>query len=92
MRRWTANTRVFKVALPGAQIKLVGGDSGHVEHEQFVEDMVLAPSERVVIDVLLNQAGEVTMEHRTPERTYRLASIRVGNEQAERRSASSSGC
>ena len=35
----TANTRVFKVALPGAQIKLVGGDSGHVEHEQFVEDV-----------------------------------------------------
>src|SRR5206468_348985 len=79
----TANTRVFKVALPGAQIKVVGGDSGHVEHEQFVEDVVLAPSERVVIDVLFNQPGEVTMEHRTPERTYRLASIRVGEEQAE---------
>ena len=79
----TANTRVFKVALPGAQIKLVGGDSGHVEHEQFVDDVVLAPSERVVIDVLFNQPGELTMEHRTPERTYRLASIRVGDEQAE---------
>ena len=34
----TANTRVFKVKLPGARMKLVGGDSGHVEHEQFVED------------------------------------------------------
>jgi FtsP/CotA-like multicopper oxidase with cupredoxin domain len=79
----TANTRVFKVALPGAQIKLVGGDSGHVEHEQFVDDVVLAPSERVVIDVLFNQPGEVTMEHRTPERTYRLATVQVGQEQAE---------
>src|SRR5437588_2144280 len=79
----TANTRVFKVALPGAQIKLVGGDSGHVEHEQFVDDTILAPSERVVIDVLFNQPGELTMEHRTPERTYRLASIRVGEERAE---------
>jgi FtsP/CotA-like multicopper oxidase with cupredoxin domain len=79
----TANTRVFKVALPGAQIKLVGGDSGHVEHEQFVDAVVLAPSERVVIDVLFNEPGEVTMEHRTPERTYRLASIRVGEKQAE---------
>jgi FtsP/CotA-like multicopper oxidase with cupredoxin domain len=29
----TANTRVFKVALPGARMKLVGGDSGHVERE-----------------------------------------------------------
>ena len=51
---------------PGAQIKLVGGDSGHVEHEQFVDDVVLAPSERVVIDVLFDQPGELTMEHRTP--------------------------
>src|SRR5436305_10255490 len=79
----TANTRVFKVALPGAQIKLVGGDSGHVEHEQFVDDVVLAPSERVVIDVLFDQPGELTMEHRTLERTYRLASIQVGEDQAE---------
>ena len=79
----TANTRVFKVAIASAQIKLVGGDSGHVEREQFVDDVVLAPSERVVIDVLFDQPGELTMEHRTPERTYRLASIRVGHEQAE---------
>jgi FtsP/CotA-like multicopper oxidase with cupredoxin domain len=79
----TANTRVFKVAFLGAQVKLVGGDSGHVEHEQFVEDVVLAPSERVVIDVLFNQPGELTMEHRTPGRTYRLASIRVSDEDAE---------
>ncbi len=79
----TANTRVFRVALPGARIKLVGGDSGHVEHEQFVDDVVLAPSERAVIDVLFNEPGELTMEHRTPERTYRLASIRVGEERAE---------
>jgi FtsP/CotA-like multicopper oxidase with cupredoxin domain len=79
----TANARVFRVALPGAQIKLVGGDSGHVEHEQLVDDVVLAPSERVIIDVLFDQPGELTMEHRTPERTYRLASIRVGEEQAE---------
>ncbi len=79
----TANTRVFRVALPGARIKLVGGDSGHVEHEQFVDDVVLAPSERVVVDVLFDQPGELMMEHRTPERTYRLASIRVGDEEAE---------
>ena len=51
----TANTRVFKVALPGARMKLVGGDSGHVEHEQFVDDVILAPSERVVVDVLFDQ-------------------------------------
>jgi FtsP/CotA-like multicopper oxidase with cupredoxin domain len=79
----TANTRVFNVALPGAQMKLVGADAGHYEHEELVEEVLLAPSERVVVDVLFGEAGELELEHRTPERTYRLASITVGDEQAE---------
>jgi FtsP/CotA-like multicopper oxidase with cupredoxin domain len=79
----TANTRVFRVALPGARIKLVGGDSGHVEHEEFVDDVVLAPSERVVIDVQFDHPGELTMEHRTPDRVYRLAAIRVDEQPAQ---------
>jgi FtsP/CotA-like multicopper oxidase with cupredoxin domain len=79
----TANTRVFKVALPGARMKLVGGDSGHVEHEEFVDDVVLAPSERVVVDVLFDQPGELALEHRTPERVYPLAAITVGEDRAE---------
>jgi FtsP/CotA-like multicopper oxidase with cupredoxin domain len=79
----TANTRVFKVALPGARMKLVGGDSGHVEHEVFVEDVIIAPSERVVVDVRFDQPGDLTLEHRTPERTYPLASIQVSEERAE---------
>jgi FtsP/CotA-like multicopper oxidase with cupredoxin domain/cation diffusion facilitator CzcD-associated flavoprotein CzcO len=76
----TANTRVFKVALPGARMKLVGGDSGHVEHEQFVEDVILAPSERCVIDVLFEHAGPLTLEHHTPQRVYPLATIHVSDE------------
>jgi FtsP/CotA-like multicopper oxidase with cupredoxin domain len=79
----TANTRVFKVALPGARMKLVGGDSGRVEHEELVEDVVIAPSERVVVDVLFDRPGELALEHRTPERVYRLASIEVGGAAAE---------
>ena len=79
----TANTRVFKVALPGARMKLVGGDSGHVEHEEFVDDLVLAPSERVVIDVLFDEPGDLVLEHHTPERIYPLAGIRVSEQRAE---------
>jgi FtsP/CotA-like multicopper oxidase with cupredoxin domain len=79
----TANTRTFKVAIPGARVKLVGGDSGRVEHERFVDDVVIAPSERVVIDVLFDQAGEQEIEHRTPEQTYTLARVHVRNEPAQ---------
>ena len=79
----TANTRVFNVTLPGARMKLVGGDSGHYEHESFVEEVLLSPSERFVVDVLFEQPGEHVLEHRTPARSYRLASIAVEDEPAE---------
>jgi FtsP/CotA-like multicopper oxidase with cupredoxin domain len=79
----TANTRTFKVALPGARMKLVGGDSGHVEHEKFVEEVVLAPSERVIVDILFDQPGDLALEHRTPERVYRLAAIHVSDTRVE---------
>jgi len=78
----TANTRVFNVQLPGARMKLVGGDSGRYEREELVDSVILAPSERIVVDVLFEQPGQVTLEHRTPERTYALATIDVGAEPA----------
>jgi FtsP/CotA-like multicopper oxidase with cupredoxin domain len=78
----TANTRVFNVTLPGARMKLVGADSGHYEQEELVEEVLLAPSERVVVDVLFGEPGELTLEHRTPDRTYQLASITVTDEPA----------
>jgi FtsP/CotA-like multicopper oxidase with cupredoxin domain len=73
----TANTRVFDVAARGARMKLVGGDSGRCEHEELVESVILAPSERVVVDVLFEQEGEAVLEHRTPDRAYRLATVGV---------------
>src|ERR671918_541327 len=78
----TANTRVFKIGVAGARMKLVGGDSGRHEREEMVEDVILAPSERVVVDVLFDEPGEATLEHRTPERTYALATITVEEERA----------
>ena len=79
----TANTRVFKVKLPGARMKLVGGDSGRYEREAFVEEVILAPSERAIVDVLFERSGELALEHHTPDRVYRLATIAVSDEPAE---------
>jgi FtsP/CotA-like multicopper oxidase with cupredoxin domain len=85
VRLWltnTAGTRVFNVRLPGARMKLIGGDGGRVERQEPVEEVLLAPSERAVVDVLVDQPGELTLEHRTPDRAYRLAAVTVGEEQA----------
>ncbi|MBO0728431.1 MAG: multicopper oxidase family protein [Acidimicrobiaceae bacterium] len=73
----TANTRLFNVALPGTRMKLVGSDSGRYEHETFVNEVLLAPSERAVVDVRFQSPGGVMLEHRTPERIYTLGTIAV---------------
>jgi FtsP/CotA-like multicopper oxidase with cupredoxin domain len=58
-------------------MKLVGGDSGRVEREEFADAVLLSPSERATVDVLLEKKGEVTLENRTPEKTYELGQFTV---------------
>jgi len=73
----TANTRIFNFAIRGARAKLVGGDSGRYERETFTDEVLLAPSERAVIDVLFDTPGQVMLEHRTPDHTYDLGAFTV---------------
>ena len=80
----TANVRTFDFRIPGARMKLVGRDQGRVEHEEFVEEVLISPSERVVLDVLFDGAGEFALEHRTPDRTYSLVTVRVGERPVKR--------
>jgi len=73
----TANTRLFNVAIPGARMKLVGGDSGRYERHTFVEDVLLSPSERAIVDVFFETTGTFTLLHNTPMRSYTLGSVTV---------------
>ena len=83
----TANTRIFNFGVSGARMKLVGGDSGRVEREELIDEVLLSPSERAIVDVLFEEEGEVTLENRTPDRTYELGRFllegRVRSEAAE---------
>jgi FtsP/CotA-like multicopper oxidase with cupredoxin domain len=78
----TANTRIFNFALPGARMKLVGGDSGRYEREAFVDEVMLAPSERAAVDVKFDSPGEVRLEHRTPDQVYNLGAFSVAGNAA----------
>jgi FtsP/CotA-like multicopper oxidase with cupredoxin domain len=83
VRLWltnTASTRVFDLTMPGARMKLVGGDSGRMEHQELVDQVLVAPSERAVVDVRVERPGELALEHRTPDRTYRLATVTVATD------------
>ncbi len=76
----TANTRTFKFSIPGAQMKLVGGDGGKYEREEFIENVILAPSERAIVDVMFDQIGEFPIVHNTPVKTYRFGAVQVQDE------------
>src|ERR671917_1170402 len=80
----TANVRTFDFRIPGARMKIAGRDQGRVEHEEFIEEVLIVPSERVVMDVLFDRAGEFALEHHTPDRTYRLGTVRVSERPVER--------
>jgi hypothetical protein len=78
----TANTRIFNFAIRGARAKLIGGDSGRYERETFVDEVLLAPSERAVVDVLFDTPGEVRLEHHTPDHVYHLGAFTVTDTRA----------
>ena len=78
----TANTRIFNFGISGARMKLVGGDSGRFEREEFIDAILLSPSERAIVDVLFDRPGEVILENRTPDHTYELGRITVDGEAA----------
>ena len=79
----TANTRVFKVTVPGVRTKLVGADGGRYEREEWVDDVVVAPSERAIIDARFDEPGLFEIQHVTPGRTYTLSRVTVAGDRAK---------
>ena len=77
----TPRTRASSTSpLPGARMKLVGGDSGRYEREELVESVILAPSERAVVDVLFERGrdGDARAPHARPD-------LRAGDDRRRRR-------
>jgi FtsP/CotA-like multicopper oxidase with cupredoxin domain len=75
-----ANTRTFKLGIPGATMKLGGGDGGPYERETFVDSVTISPSERTVVDVLFESTGTYPLQHTTPQQTYSLGTVAVDSE------------
>ena len=73
----TANTRPFNIAVDGAKLKLVGGDSGRYEREEMVNSVIISPSERAIVDALFDQPGTAILQNRTPQHTAQLATFAV---------------
>lgn len=75
-----ANTRPYNFAIEGARMKLVGGDGGAYERDSWADTVVLAPSERAVVEVLFEKSGTYAIQNKTPDRIYTLGSVVVSEE------------
>lgn len=75
-----SNTRPYNITIPGAKIKLVGWDNGKYEKEEFVDNFVIAPAERYIVEVYFEKEWEYKIENKTPDKTYTLWKVMVGNE------------
>jgi len=72
-----ANTRPFNFAIAGHRLKLVGGDGGGYERDEWREAVLVTPSERAIVEVLFDRPGPFALENRTPGKTTRLGTVTV---------------
>ncbi|MDO8560084.1 MAG: multicopper oxidase family protein [bacterium] len=75
-----ANARPLNVGIKGLRLKLVGGDNGRYVREQMVQEVLINPSERAVVEARFATPGTYRLEHRTPGKTYALGEIVVAGE------------
>lgn len=59
-----ANARLFNVSFGGARMKVIAGDLGKFEREEWVQSVVLAPAQRYVVEVEFARSGTVALVNR----------------------------
>ncbi|HUF29145.1 MAG TPA: multicopper oxidase domain-containing protein, partial [Gemmatimonadaceae bacterium] len=60
-----SNTRVFNLSWQGrVRMKVVASDLGRYEREEWVDNVVIAPAERYVVDVQFDAPGEAALVNR----------------------------
>lgn len=75
-----ANARPFNLAISDIKLKLVGGDNGLYERDEWRDTIMINPSERVIVEVLFDSDGEYILQNKTPNKTYILGKIIVSGE------------
>lgn len=73
----TSSARSYKFEIPGVELKLIGGDNGLYETDNFTDSITIAPSERSIVDVMFTEPGSYTIQNNNPESNTELAKINV---------------
>jgi len=72
-----ANARPFRVSFQGAQMKRIAGDSAPYMYEKDIDELLLGPGERAIVDVFFPSRGTYNLLHRTETETHVLGSVRA---------------
>lgn len=72
-----ANARPFNFAIADHLFKLVGGDGGGYERDEWRDSVLVGPSERVIVEVFFDRPGTFALENITPGKTIRLGAVSV---------------
>lgn len=78
-----ANTRVFNFKIPWVKMKLVWSDNWKYERETFVDNVVISPWERYIVDLYAPDSGTFEIQNSTPGENYVLWKFIVSNEEIE---------
>jgi len=78
----TSSVRSFRFEIPGVKLKLIGGDNGFYEQDTLVDTVIIAPSERAIVDVLFEDAGQYAIQNNNQEANTQIAEINVQPSQA----------
>ncbi|MBI4232417.1 multicopper oxidase family protein [Candidatus Peregrinibacteria bacterium] len=79
----SANSRPFNFAIEGQKLKLVGSDGGAYEKEEWLDEVLVGPSERIIVEVLFAASGDFEIQNRTPDETVNLGKISVSDKQVD---------
>ncbi len=59
-----SSTRTYNLSFGDARLKLVGSDVGKFEREEWIDNVVIGPAERYVVEAHFEQPGTVAIENR----------------------------
>lgn len=85
----SASARPFNLAIGGVKMKLVGGDGGAYEREEWKDTVPINPSERAVVEALFDVPGEYTIQNKITGVSLRLGKVDVSEESAPSSNAGS---
>lgn len=70
-----ANVRPFRLSFDGAKMKKVGADLGRSKVEAWVDEVTLAPAERVIVEVAFDEARRYRIRHRSSQTSLDLGEV-----------------